>query len=63
MIHEIDEGLEALVKREVLEGSGAEVVFDAPTKDWALIEMAQTLVPYSPGAPGAAVGELGPDGT
>jgi hypothetical protein len=35
VIHEIDEALEALVKREVLDGSGAEVVFDAPTKEWA----------------------------
>jgi hypothetical protein len=35
VIHEIDEAIEELVKREVLDGSGAEVVFDAPTKDWA----------------------------
>ncbi len=35
MIHEIDEAIESLVKNEVLDGSGAEVVFDAPTKDWA----------------------------
>lgn len=35
MIHEIDEAIESLVKREVLDGSGAEVLFDAPTKDWA----------------------------
>lgn len=35
MIHEIDEAIERLVKQEVLDGSGAEVLFDAPTKDWA----------------------------
>jgi hypothetical protein len=35
VIHEVDESLKAFVKREALEGSGAEVVFDAPTKDWA----------------------------
>jgi hypothetical protein len=35
MIHEVDETLRAIVKRDVINGSDIEVVFDAPTKDWA----------------------------
>lgn len=35
MIHEVDSALRALILREGLDQSGAEVVFDAPTKDWA----------------------------
>lgn len=35
MIQEVDESLRALVKREALNGSKAEVAFDAPTKEWA----------------------------
>ncbi|MDA8185181.1 MAG: DUF4255 domain-containing protein [Acidimicrobiales bacterium] len=35
MIHEIDEALRRLIERDVLAGSDVEVVFDAPTKDWA----------------------------
>ena len=35
MIHDIDETLRALVKRDVLNGSGAEVSFEAPTTEWA----------------------------
>lgn len=34
MIHEVDELLEKLVKRDALNGSQVELVFDAPTKDW-----------------------------
>lgn len=34
MIHDVDESLRALVKRDALNGSGVEVAFDAPTKDW-----------------------------
>ena len=34
MIHEVDELLEKLVKRDALNGSSVELVFDAPTKDW-----------------------------
>jgi hypothetical protein len=34
MIHDVDESLRALVKRDALEGSGVDVAFDAPTKDW-----------------------------
>ena len=35
MIEDVDESLRALVERDALNGSGAEVSFDAPTKDWA----------------------------
>jgi hypothetical protein len=35
MIHEIDESLRALVRRDVVQGAEVEVVFDAPTKDWS----------------------------
>lgn len=35
MIQEVDESLRALVKREALNGSKAEVAFDAPTREWA----------------------------
>src|SRR5512143_1159822 len=34
MIHEVDELLEKLVKRDALNGSSVELEFDAPTKDW-----------------------------
>ena len=34
MIHEVDELLEKLVRRDALNGSSVELVFDAPTKDW-----------------------------
>ena len=35
MIYEVDEALRGLVRRDALPGSDVEVVFDAPTKDWA----------------------------
>lgn len=35
MIQDVDESLRALVKRDALNGSRAEVAFEAPTKDWA----------------------------
>jgi hypothetical protein len=34
MIHDVDESLRALVRRDALNGSGVDVTFDAPTKDW-----------------------------
>jgi len=34
MIHDVDESLRALVKRDALNGSGVDVAFDAPTRDW-----------------------------
>lgn len=35
MIQDLDESLRALVRREALNGSGVDVAFDAPTKDWS----------------------------
>src|SRR2546421_1046167 len=35
MIQDVDESLRALVKRDALNGSKADVAFDAPTKEWA----------------------------
>jgi Pvc16 N-terminal domain len=35
MIHELDESLRKLVTRDAVNGSGVEVSFDAPTREWA----------------------------
>ena len=35
MIYEVDEALRGLVRRDAFPGSDVEVVFDAPTRDWA----------------------------
>jgi hypothetical protein len=35
VIHEVDESLRSLLKREVLNGSDVEVAFDAPTREWS----------------------------
>ena len=35
MIYEVDEALRALVRQDAIPGSDVEVVFDAPTKEWA----------------------------
>lgn len=46
MIHEIDEALRRLVRDEVLPSSAVEVVFEAPTKDWAARRNAPTVNVY-----------------
>lgn len=46
MIHEVDEALAALVRREALNGSDVEVVFDAPTREWASRRSAPTVNVY-----------------
>lgn len=46
MIHEVDEALRRLVRGEALAGSDVEVVFDAPTKDWAARRNAPTVNLY-----------------
>ncbi|WLQ38809.1 DUF4255 domain-containing protein [Streptomyces laculatispora] len=43
MIHEVDEGIRRLLGESGLEASGVEVVFDAPTKDWAARRNAPTV--------------------
>jgi len=34
MIHDVDESLRALVRRDALPANGVEVAFDAPTREW-----------------------------
>ena len=34
MIHDVDQLLEGIVRRDALNGSAVELVFEAPTKDW-----------------------------
>ncbi|MFH8610339.1 DUF4255 domain-containing protein [Streptomyces sp. NPDC018029] len=45
MIHEVDEALRALLRGALPEGTG-EVVFEAPTRDWAARRNAPTLNSY-----------------
>jgi hypothetical protein len=35
MIHDVDESLRTLVKRDALDGSRVDLAFDAPTREWA----------------------------
>jgi hypothetical protein len=46
VIHDVDEALRALVKRDALNGSQVEVAFDAPTKDWVARRNAPTVDMY-----------------
>src|SRR5207249_3314208 len=46
MIHEIDEALRTLVRRDAVNGTDVEVLFDAPTKDWAARRNAPTVDIY-----------------
>ena len=46
MIHEVDEALRRLLSGEALTGSDVDVVFDAPTKDWAARRNAPTVNLY-----------------
>jgi hypothetical protein len=46
VIHEVDQALRSLVKREAFTGDGVEVVFDAPTRDWASRRNTPTLNIY-----------------
>ncbi|MFS0695226.1 DUF4255 domain-containing protein [Streptomyces nitrosporeus] len=43
MIHEVDEGLRLLLVDAGLQGSGVDLVFDAPTKDWSARRNAPTV--------------------
>ncbi|KUN01245.1 hypothetical protein AQI95_32800 [Streptomyces yokosukanensis] len=43
MIHEVDEGLRGLLAGSGLEASGVEIVFDAPTREWAARRNAPTV--------------------
>jgi hypothetical protein len=46
MIHEVDQALRALIRAEAFADSDIEVVFDAPTKDWAGRRNAPTVDVY-----------------
>lgn len=46
MISEVDEALRQLIEEEAIEGSGVDVVFEAPTKDWAARRNAPTVNVY-----------------
>ena len=46
MIHDVDETLRQLIRRDVLNGSNVEVAFDAPTRDWASRRKGPTLNLY-----------------
>ncbi|MFB9467566.1 DUF4255 domain-containing protein [Streptomyces cinereospinus] len=46
MIHEVDEALRRLLGESGLEASGVEVVFDAPTRDWAARRSAPTVCAF-----------------
>ncbi|GAA2598931.1 MULTISPECIES: DUF4255 domain-containing protein [Streptomyces] len=46
MIHEVDEVLKALLKGGALTGSGIDVAFEAPTRDWAARRNAPVINTY-----------------
>ena len=46
MIHDIDESLRELVRRDVVNSTNVDVTFDAPTKDWASRRTGPTLNLY-----------------
>ncbi len=46
MIQDVDTALEALVRRDALNGTRVEVLFDAPTKDWVARRNAPTVDLY-----------------
>ncbi|MYW46434.1 hypothetical protein [Streptomyces sp. SID161] len=61
MIHEVDEALRRLLDESGLAASGVEIVFDAPTSDWAAPPASGAAVlllapgPGVPSAPGHAL--------
>jgi hypothetical protein len=46
VIHDVDEALRALVKRDALNGSKVDIAFDAPTKEWVAKRNAPTVDMY-----------------
>ena len=46
VIHEVDETLRALIRRDALAGTDIDVAFDAPTKDWSSRRNAPTIDLY-----------------
>ena len=46
MIDELDDALRTVIRRDVLNGSDIDIVFEAPTKDWAARRNAPTIDVY-----------------
>jgi hypothetical protein len=46
MIHDVDESLRALIRRDALAGTEVEVVLDAPTREWSARRNSPTLDLY-----------------
>jgi len=46
VIHEVDSSLRALIQRETADGGDVDVVFDAPTKEWASRRNVPTIDVY-----------------
>jgi hypothetical protein len=46
MIHDVDESIRGLIRREVSDHGDVDVVFDAPTKEWAARRNAPTIDVY-----------------
>ena len=46
MIHDVDDSLRKLVLRDAVDGSGVEISFEAPTKEWAARRNAPTISVY-----------------
>ena len=46
MIHDVDESLRTLVRRDVLNGANVDISFEAPSKDWSSRRNAPTLNLY-----------------
>lgn len=46
MIHDLDESLRALVRRDALQGSDVDIAFDAPTREWAAHRNTPTVDMY-----------------
>ncbi len=46
MIHDVDESLRALVRREALNGSRVEIGFEAPTREWSARQNTPTVSLY-----------------
>jgi hypothetical protein len=46
VIHDVDESLRALLRRDALPSTDVDIVFDAPTKDWSVRRNAPTVDIY-----------------
>jgi Pvc16 N-terminal domain len=46
MIHDVDESLRVLVRRDALNGAAVDIAFDAPTKEWAARRNSPTVDLY-----------------